>query len=98
MWNFYVLPCIPSGFGIKMELSFSLVFFFLLLDIALRCEDILTSWLCEKATGGGAYKYADLFREKLGISIEKEDEMNCLVAGANFLLKVQSEFKYLLYL
>lgn len=40
-----------------------------------------------KATGGGAYKYADLFKEKLGVSIEKEDEMNCLVAGANFLLK-----------
>ncbi|KAL6493540.1 Pantothenate kinase 2, mitochondrial [Orobanche gracilis] len=40
-----------------------------------------------KATGGGAYKFADLFKEKLGISIEKEDEMNCLVAGANFLLK-----------
>ncbi|KAI3454489.1 hypothetical protein Pfo_011152 [Paulownia fortunei] len=40
-----------------------------------------------KATGGGAYKFADLFNERLGISIEKEDEMNCLVAGANFLLK-----------
>lgn len=42
----------------------------------------------EKATGGGAYKYADLFKERLGVSIEKEDEMSCLVAGANFLLKV----------
>nr|GLL18580.1 pantothenate kinase 2 isoform X1 [Ipomoea trifida] len=40
-----------------------------------------------KATGGGAYKFADLFKERLGVSIEKEDEMNCLVAGANFLLK-----------
>lgn len=40
-----------------------------------------------KATGGGAHKYADLFNEKLGVSIEKEDEMDCLVAGANFLLK-----------
>ncbi|KAI7754072.1 hypothetical protein M8C21_009587 [Ambrosia artemisiifolia] len=41
-----------------------------------------------KATGGGAYKFADLFKEKLGVVIDKEDEMNCLVAGANFLLKV----------
>lgn len=41
-----------------------------------------------KATGGGAYKYADLFKERLGVSIDKEDEMDCLVAGANFLLKV----------
>lgn len=43
---------------------------------------------CGKATGGGAYKYADLFKERLGVSLEKEDEMDCLVAGANFLLKV----------
>ncbi|KAL6182431.1 hypothetical protein ACLB2K_043852 [Fragaria x ananassa] len=40
-----------------------------------------------KATGGGAYKYADLFKERLGVGLDKEDEMNCLVAGANFLLK-----------
>ncbi|XP_048137630.1 pantothenate kinase 2 isoform X1 [Rhodamnia argentea] len=40
-----------------------------------------------KATGGGAFKFTDLFRERLGVSIEKEDEMDCLVAGANFLLK-----------
>ncbi|KAF9590238.1 hypothetical protein IFM89_032016 [Coptis chinensis] len=40
-----------------------------------------------KATGGGAYKFADMFKERLGVSIEKEDEMNCLVSGANFLLK-----------
>ncbi|KAL0925008.1 hypothetical protein M5K25_003314 [Dendrobium thyrsiflorum] len=40
-----------------------------------------------KATGGGAYKYADDFKERLGVSLDKEDEMNCLVAGANFLLK-----------
>ena len=42
----------------------------------------------KKATGGGAYKFADLFKERFGVSIEKEDEMHCLVAGANFLLKV----------
>ncbi|PKA49311.1 Pantothenate kinase 2 [Apostasia shenzhenica] len=40
-----------------------------------------------KATGGGAYKYADVFKERLGVSLDKEDEMDCLVAGANFLLK-----------
>uniref|UniRef100_A0A7N0VEI0 pantothenate kinase n=1 Tax=Kalanchoe fedtschenkoi TaxID=63787 RepID=A0A7N0VEI0_KALFE len=40
-----------------------------------------------KATGGGAYKFTDLFKEKLGISLDKEDEMDCLVSGANFLLK-----------
>ncbi|XP_044492679.1 pantothenate kinase 1 isoform X2 [Mangifera indica] len=50
-----------------------------------------------KATGGGAYKFADLFKEKLGIIVEKEDEMDCLVAGANFLLKAvhQEAFTYM---
>ncbi|XP_071690984.1 pantothenate kinase 1 [Rutidosis leptorrhynchoides] len=40
-----------------------------------------------KATGGGAFKFADLFKEKLGISLDKVDEMSSLVSGANFLLK-----------
>lgn len=43
-----------------------------------------------QATGGGAYKYADLFKEKFGVILDKEDEMDCLVAGANFLLKVRN--------
>ncbi|CAL9025894.1 unnamed protein product [Prunus brigantina] len=34
-----------------------------------------------------SYKYADLFKEKLGICLDKEDEMDCLVVGSNFLLK-----------
>ena len=41
-----------------------------------------------QATGGGAFKFADLFKEKLGISLDKVDEMSSLVSGANFLLKV----------
>ncbi|XP_052185923.1 pantothenate kinase 1 isoform X1 [Diospyros lotus] len=50
-----------------------------------------------KATGGGAYKFADLFKEKLGVSLDKVDEMDCLVAGANFLLKAvcQEAFTYM---
>lgn len=44
--------------------------------------------LWKQATGGGAYKFTDLFKEKLGIVLDKEGEMDCLVAGANFLLKV----------
>ena len=44
-----------------------------------------------QVTGGGAYKFADLFKERLGVSIEKEDEMHCLVSGANFLLKVSKD-------
>lgn len=40
-----------------------------------------------RATGGGAFKYADLFRERLGVVLCKEDEMACLVDGCSFLLK-----------
>ena len=49
-----------------------------------------------KATGGGAFKYADLFRERLGIILEREDEMACMVSGCNFLLQaVRNEaFQY----
>lgn len=50
-----------------------------------------------KATGGGAYKFANLFKEKFGVRLDKEDEMDCLVAGANFLLKAvpHEAFTYL---
>ncbi|KAM1782016.1 hypothetical protein PS2_040088 [Malus domestica] len=47
-----------------------------------------------KATGGGAFKYAYLFKEKLGISLDKADEMDCLVAGANFLLKLSGGYLF----
>ncbi|XP_073142148.1 pantothenate kinase 1 [Henckelia pumila] len=40
-----------------------------------------------KATGGGAFKFTELFKDKLGIILDKVDEMSSLVAGANFLLK-----------
>lgn len=43
-----------------------------------------------KATGGGSYKYADIFKARLGVVLEKEDEMECMVAGCNFLLKAVS--------
>ena len=49
-----------------------------------------------KATGGGAFKYAEVFRNRLGIILEREDEMACMVAGCNFLLQaVRNEaFQY----
>ncbi|XP_065876315.1 pantothenate kinase 1 [Euphorbia lathyris] len=50
-------------------------------------DDLIKEKNFIKATGGGAYKFTDLFKEKLGISLDKEDEMDCLVTGANFLLK-----------
>lgn len=41
-----------------------------------------------QATGGGAYKFADDFLEKLGVCLDKLDEMDSVVSGANFLLQV----------
>ena len=32
-----------------------------------------------KVTGGGAYKFQDLIREKLGLQTDKCDEMGCIV-------------------
>jgi len=40
-----------------------------------------------QASGGGAYKFADDFREKLGVCLDKLDEMDSVVSGANFLLQ-----------
>ncbi|KAJ1698700.1 hypothetical protein LUZ63_007212 [Rhynchospora breviuscula] len=40
-----------------------------------------------KATGGGSYKFSDIFRDKLGVYLDKLDEMESVVAGANFLLQ-----------
>ncbi|XP_059469854.1 4'-phosphopantetheine phosphatase isoform X1 [Neocloeon triangulifer] len=40
-----------------------------------------------KATGGGSYKYTQLIHEKLGLSVDKEDELGCLIKGCNFLLR-----------
>ncbi|KAN0038277.1 hypothetical protein ACTA71_000449 [Dictyostelium dimigraforme] len=39
-----------------------------------------------RVTGGGAYKYAELFEKRLGCKLVKEDEMQCLIWGTNFLL------------
>ncbi|CAN6446298.1 unnamed protein product [Victoria cruziana] len=54
---------------------------------ACQHENPLNEHTIIKATGGGAYKFADIFKERLAVTLEKEDEIDCLVAGANFLLK-----------
>ncbi|ESO96157.1 hypothetical protein LOTGIDRAFT_116077 [Lottia gigantea] len=46
----------------------------------------LSNEKCIKATGGGAHKYKDLITSKLGVQVDKEDEMECLITGCNFLL------------
>lgn len=38
------------------------------------------------ATGGGAHKFADIWEQDLGIGMIKQDELNSLVAGMQFVL------------
>ena len=33
------------------------------------------------ATGGGAFKYYDKIKTKLGVEVLREDEMECLIIG-----------------
>jgi hypothetical protein len=42
-------------------------------------------------TGGGAYKFADLIKEKLQLQVSKSEEIECICWGANFLLKVKKD-------
>ncbi|KAF9538649.1 hypothetical protein EC957_006386 [Mortierella hygrophila] len=39
-----------------------------------------------KATGGGAHLYYERLRETLKVNIQREDEMECLITGLNFLI------------
>lgn len=38
------------------------------------------------ATGGGAFKFYDRIRERLGVEVEREDEMECLIKGLDFFI------------
>eukprot|EP00879_Flechtneria_rotunda_P021027 GHRR01022149.1.p1 GENE.GHRR01022149.1~~GHRR01022149.1.p1 ORF type:complete len:338 (+),score=95.52 GHRR01022149.1:256-1269(+) len=40
-----------------------------------------------KATGGGAIRFAEIFKVRLGLVLEREDEIGCAVGGCNFLLR-----------
>lgn len=53
------------------------------------CLDCIRGWGIQKGhgdikvTGGGAYKYADLVKSKLGLPIDKRDEMKCVVQASS---------------
>ena len=38
------------------------------------------------ATGGGAYKFYDRIKERLGVDVVREDEMECLIRGLDFFI------------
>ncbi|TVU12147.1 hypothetical protein EJB05_45776, partial [Eragrostis curvula] len=64
-------------------------FEFLRSEGLIRCEGTWSSNenMGLKATGGGAYSFADNFREKLDVHLDKLDEFECIVSAANFLLQ-----------
>ncbi|GAA0160668.1 kinase [Lithospermum erythrorhizon] len=78
-----ISDCIEFLSSKKLQRCCTLFFFCFLSGLGLG-----KYWSSYPATGGGAFKFAELFKEKLGIALDKADEMDCLVSGANFLLKV----------
>ncbi|KAF2766441.1 pantothenate kinase 4 [Teratosphaeria nubilosa] len=42
--------------------------------------------LSVQATGGGAYKFYDRIKERLGVDVQREDEMECLIMGLDFFI------------
>ncbi|KAE8244515.1 hypothetical protein A4X13_0g6539 [Tilletia indica] len=47
------------------------------------------------ATGGGAHMYNELFERELGIEVQREDEMSCLITGLNFITLIPDEVFWL---
>ncbi|KAL9937751.1 hypothetical protein V8E36_003296, partial [Tilletia maclaganii] len=47
------------------------------------------------ATGGGAHMYKELFERELGIEVQREDEMSCLITGLNFITLIPDEVFWL---
>lgn len=45
-----------------------------------------SSELIVMATGGGAFKYYDRIKERLGVDVVREDEMGCLIMGLDFFI------------
>ncbi|KAI9454837.1 pantothenate kinase [Russula earlei] len=43
------------------------------------------------ATGGGAHRFYDLFRETLDVEVLREDEMECLIEGLKFISLIPDE-------
>jgi len=46
------------------------------------------------ATGGGAHRFYDLFRETLDVEVRREDEMECLIEGLKFINLIPDEVYY----
>lgn len=43
------------------------------------------------ATGGGAHLFYEVFERELGVEVQREDEMGCLITGLNFITLIPDE-------
>lgn len=43
------------------------------------------------ATGGGAHRFYDRLKDELGVEVEREEEMECLILGLRFVARVPEE-------
>ena len=46
------------------------------------------------ATGGGAHKFYELFKDTLQVDVRREDEMECLIEGLKFITLIPDEVYY----
>ncbi|KAG6851354.1 hypothetical protein H0H93_005752 [Arthromyces matolae] len=46
------------------------------------------------ATGGGAHKFYELFKDTLQVEVQREDEMECLIEGLKFITLIPDEVYY----
>jgi type II pantothenate kinase len=46
------------------------------------------------ATGGGAHKFYELFKDTLRVEVRREDEMACLIEGLKFITLIPDEVYY----
>lgn len=46
------------------------------------------------ATGGGAHRFYELFKDSLGVEVRKDDEMECLIEGLKFITLIPDEVYY----
>lgn len=46
------------------------------------------------ATGGGAHKFYELFKDELCVEVRREDEMECLIEGLKFITLIPDEVYY----
>ncbi|KAF8665467.1 hypothetical protein AX16_000485 [Volvariella volvacea WC 439] len=46
------------------------------------------------ATGGGAHLFYDMFRQRLQVEVQREDEMECLIEGLKFISLIPNEVYY----